>query len=300
VFYISVPGTPFNGGWKSIVIGAGTFNTIRHTHRAWPTATGQSVDDPERSAFKRLVWEQGSVVQQHLERQGKRIFTLEVVHNNARPREVIALFAGHPTEVHPHTLQALQRQEVVETQGQSDVLLCGVPNRDTYSKFSLFNPILLGNTIGAYVYGAFQGRPLVRKGGIVIVANPARPEFDVRYFKPYVEFWERLLPLSTDPYWLWENFVEEFAHRPEYIFGYRYAHGYHGAHPFFMWNQTLVVRRDVRVWVAGCKDPAVVRRMGFEPFPSVQEALAAAEAEMGKGYSLTVLERPRALIPRVS
>jgi len=300
VFYISVPGTPFNGGWKSIVIGAGTFNTIRHTHRAWPTATGQSVDDPERSAFKRLVWEQGSVVQQHLERQGKRIFTLEVVHNNARPREVIALFAGHPTEVHPHTLQALQRQEVVETQGQSDVLLCGVPNRDTYSKFSLFNPILLGNTIGAYVYGAFQGRPLVRKGGIVIVANPALPEFDVRYFKPYVEFWERLLPLSTDPYWLWENFVEEFAHRPEYIFGYRYAHGYHGAHPFFMWNQTLVVRRDVRVWVAGCKDPAVVRRMGFEPFPSVQEALAAAEAEMGKGYSLTVLERPRALIPRVS
>ncbi|MBI4337516.1 MAG: DUF2088 domain-containing protein [Chloroflexi bacterium] len=302
LFYLSCVQYPFNGGWKSLVIGAGTFNVIRHTHRPWPQATGQSVDDPEHSAFKKLVWEQGAVLQRHLESKGRRIFTIETAYNNASPRQVVALHAGHPTEVHPNTLRYLQEQQAVEVEGgQSDVLVCGVPSVDGYSKFSVFNPILLGNTIGAYAYGSFQGMPLVREGGILIVANPARPAFDERYFPSYLEFWHKLLPQNTDPYWLWENFAEDFAHRPEYVYSYRHRYAYHGAHPFFMWNQTLVVRRQVRVWVAGVPDAHqdVVRHMGFTPFPSVEAALAAAQAELGADCSVTLLERPRGLIPRV-
>ena len=57
--YLNTMWAPFNGGWKSTAVGLGTFKSIRHHHRPWPIASGQSVDDPKNSSFKKLVWEQG-------------------------------------------------------------------------------------------------------------------------------------------------------------------------------------------------------------------------------------------------
>ena len=36
--YLNTMWAPFNGGWKSIAVGLGTFNSIRHHHRPWPDA----------------------------------------------------------------------------------------------------------------------------------------------------------------------------------------------------------------------------------------------------------------------
>ena len=55
LIYLNTMAMPFNGGWKSTVVGLGTFRSIKHHHRPWPVATGRSVDDPKNSAFKKLV-----------------------------------------------------------------------------------------------------------------------------------------------------------------------------------------------------------------------------------------------------
>jgi hypothetical protein len=301
--YLNAMWTPFNGGWKSTAVGLGTFRSIRHHHRPWPASSGQSVDDPERSAFKRLVWEQGAVIQKALEEKGRRIFTIETVYDNAHPRkDLIAIHAGHPTEVHPHTQRAIQEQLVVDVAGQSDILVAGLANStEVYSKFSVVNPILVANQAMAYTVTQFQGMPVVREGGIAILVHPLTATFDQRRFAPYVEFYEKLLPQSLDPYWLWENYVEDFAHRPEYIHGYRYGYAYHGAHPFFMWNSTLVPRRYLsKIYFAGVKDLDAARRCGFEAFETVEDAIQAAEAELGRTASITLLQRPPQFIPRVS
>ena len=95
--------------------------------------------------------------------------------------------------------------------------------------------------------------------------------------------------------------MEEFAHRPEYIHGYRYGNAYHGAHPFFMWNSTGIPRQYLsRIMFAGVQDTAAARRMGFEAYASVEDALAAAQAELGKAASVTLMQRPPHFIPRVS
>ena len=147
----------------------------------------------------------------------------------------------------------------------------------------------------------FQGMPVVREGGIAILAHPLEATFDERRFAPYREFYDRLLAEDTDPYLLWENYVEEFANRPEYIFGYRHGYAYHGSHPFFMWNSTTVPRRYLgAIYFAGVKDPEVARRCGFEVFRTVEEAVAAAESELGRSSSITLLKRPPQFIPRVS
>ena len=300
--YLNTMWAPFNGGWKSTAVGLGTFRSIRHHHRPWPLASGQSVDDPKSSSFKKLVWEQGAVIQKTLEEKGRRIFAVETVYDNAEPqKDLIAVFAGHPTEVHPKTLEAIEEQLVVDVEGQSDILVSGISDAECYSKFSIMNPILAANSAMANTVMQFQGMPLVREGGIAILAHPFKAQFDERRFAPYVEFYEKLLSQATDPYWLWENYVEDFAHRPDYVYGYRHAYAYHGSHPFFMWNSTSIPRRYLsKIYFAGVKDFDAVRRCGFEPFATVEEALESAEAELGKSAEITLMQRPPQFIPRVS
>ena len=300
--YLNTMWAPFNGGWKSTAVGLGTFRSIRHHHRPWPQASGQSVDDPKSSSFKKLVWEQGMVVQKALEAKGRRLFTIETVYDNAEPeKDLIAVFAGHPTEVHPHTLEAIQEQLVVDVEGQCDILVAGISDRECYSKFSVMNPILVANAGMANTVMQFQGMPLVREGGIAILAHPLPLQFDARRFAPYIEFFEELLPQSLDPYWLWENHVEDFAHRPEFVYGYRHGFAYHGSHPFFMWNSTLVPRRYLSgIYVAGVRDFEAARRCGFRPFTTVEEAIESAQAELGQSAEITLMQRPPQFIPRVS
>ena len=298
--YLNTMWAPFNGGWKSTAVGLGTFRSIRHHHRPFPAATGQSVDDPKNSSFKKLVWEQGAVIEKYLEKKGRRIFTIESVYDNQYEKRMIALFGGGVAEVHEHTLQAMDDQLKVDVEGQTDILLAGIDNDECYSKFSVMNPILVTNQALANTVMQFQNQPLVREGGIAIIAHPLNTTFDQRRFSPYIEFYERLLTQERDPYWLWENYVDDFAHRPEYIHGYRYGYAYHGAHPFFMWNSTLMPRRYLnQIYFAGVKDFDVAARLGFEAFPTVEEAIAAAQSELGVDASMTVLQRPPHLIPRV-
>ena len=97
LIYLNTMWAPFNGGWKSAAVGLGTFRSIRHHHRPWPTATGHSVDDPKSSAFKKLVWEQGRLIEDALAKKGRRVFTLESVYDNSEPKkDLIAVNAGHP------------------------------------------------------------------------------------------------------------------------------------------------------------------------------------------------------------
>ena len=300
--YLNTMWAPFNGGWKSTAVGLGTFRSIRHHHRPFPLASGQSVDDPKNSAFKKLVWEQGEVIRSALERRGRRMFTIETVYDNADPKkDLIAIFAGHPTEVHPHTIDAINKQLVVDVDGQSDILIAGLSDVECYSKFSVMNPILAANQSMANTIMQFQNKPIVREGGIAIIAHPLNASFDYARFAPYVEFYEKLLPRELDPYSLWENYVDDFAHRHEYIYGYRHKYAYHGAHPFFMWNSTLIPNRYLGgIFFAGVKDFDVARRCGFRAFATVEEALDAAQAELGADSSISLLKRPPAFIPRVS
>ena len=300
--YLNTMWAPFNGGWKSTAVGLGTFRSIRHHHRPWPSARGHSVDDPKSSAFKKLVWEQGSLIEKALAEKGRRVFAIETVYDNAAPlKDIIAVFAGHPTEVHPHTLSAIEEQLVVDVEGQSDILVAGIPGAECYSKFSVMNPILVANSAMANTVMQFQGMPVVREGGIAILAHPFDAAFDERRFAPYVEFYDRLLADETDPYRLWEGAVEDFAHRPEYIHGYRHGYAYHGSHPFFMWNSTGIPRRYLgRIFFAGVRDFEAVRRCGFEPFATVEEAVVAAESDLGSDASITLLRRPPHFISRVA
>jgi hypothetical protein len=301
LIYVNVSWTPFNGGWKSVGVGLSTFRSIRYHHRPFPRASGKSVMDVRRSSFPKIMGEIGAVIERELANRGRRVLQIETVLNSAWPQQPCQILAGHPPDVHPRTVDTMLEQFTVDVDGQSDVLVAGLPAaHDPYSRYSTMNPIHVAHGANGFVLGMHQNGPLVRPGGILVVAHPCHGAIDADRHPSYVEMYERLLPGTLDPVELWERHVDDFAHRPEYVYKYRHAHAFHGSHPFFLWSQTGFLRRYLSdVFVAGARDPQAARRVGLTPFGSLDEALAEAAARLGRSHSLAYHHFPPLSLPRV-
>ena len=89
---------------------------------------------------------------------------------------------------------------------------------------------------------------------------------------------------------MWDTYSEEYAHRPEFVHKYRNGFAFHGAHPCILYGQGLYALNHLgSVLAAGVpkENEAVARRMGFEPFPTIDAALSEAEARLGKDCTIT-------------
>lgn len=300
LFYVNLTSLPFHGGWKSIAIGLSSFRSIRHHHRPFRAASGKSVMDAKRSSFQKLVWEIGAVIDAALAARGRRVFTVESVLNTSQPAELIAVFAGHIPDVHEQTLDKLYEQQVVSVLQQVDVGIYGVPNQTYYANLSQTNPILIRNQALSYSFGLYQQKPLVREGGIGIFVNPCTRRFNRRHHPSYLELFEQHLSETQDPFELWELYAEDFAHRPEYVHKYRHAYGFHGAHPLILWGQGAFPLKHLgRAFLAGAEDAEAARRVGFEPFATVEEAMAEAEASLGKDCAIAHPSMPAVFLTSV-
>ena len=88
---------------------------------------------------------------------------------------------------------------------------------------------------------------------------------------------------------VWDTYSEEYAHRPEFVHKYRTGFAFHGAHPCILYGQGMYALNHLSaVFAAGVpkENEAVARRLGFEPFPTVEAALNEAEARLGAGCTI--------------
>lgn len=289
--FMSTPLSFFAGGWKSILVGMGCWESIRYHHRPWPFASGHSVQDPKNSSFHKLLNEMGATIDAELARRGRPpVFKIEGVLTTATPQKFAAIDAGLITPVREMHLDLMASQWVTDVQGQTDVLLVGMADGDGYSRLSVFNPIHCRNRALSGLFGAYHDHPLVRKGGILVVANPFAPKFSLLNHPSYHALYQEVLPTMKDPVQVWDTYAEEYAHRPEFVHKYRNGFAYHGAHPVILYGQGLYALNQLgAVFAAGvpAEHAEVARRVGFEPFPTVEAALAEAEARLGKACTIT-------------
>lgn len=289
--FMSTPQGFFQGGWKSILVGMGNWESIRYHHRPWPFASGQSVNDPKKSSFHKLLNEMGELVDAELARRGHPpILKIEGVLTTSSPQKFAAIDAGLITPVRELHLDMLLSELVTDVQGQTDVLLMGMADGDGYSRLSVFNPIHCRNKALSGLFNAYHENPLVRKGGIFIVANPFEPKFSLLNHPSYHALYHDVLPTMTDPVEVWDTYSEEYAHRPEFVHKYRNGFAFHGAHPCILYGQGLYALNHLSgVFAAGVpkENEDVARRMGFEPFPTIAAALREAEQRLGHDCSIT-------------
>jgi hypothetical protein len=87
--------------------------------------------------------------------------------------------------------------------------------------------------------------------------------------------WDRVLPVTRDPYEARELFEPDLAAREDSIAKYRTGYGFHPTHAVMALYPLKRLRHAGRVIVAGAESPAVVRHVGFELASTVEEALDA-------------------------
>ena len=125
------------------------------------------------------------------------------------------------------------------------------------------NPILATCMGLGYYFNSYLGKPVVRKGGAVILYHPLNEGFNQLHHPSYVDFYEEVLAESTDPAVVEAKFEQQFAEDPWYIHLYRTSHAYHGVHPFYMWYWAAHAMDHVDdvIWVGA--DRKVAAKLGF-------------------------------------
>ncbi len=215
------------------------------------------------------------------------------------PYGLTGVHAGETEAVHGKTLANVHRQQLVDVQGQSDVLVMGVPYLGPYNVNSTMNPILATCMGLGYYFNSYRGQPIVRKGGAVILYHPVKPAFNQLHHPSYVDFYEEVLSESTDPAGIEAKYEQQYAMDPWYIHLYRTSHAYHGVHPFYMWYWAAhaMDHVDEVIWVGA--DRGAVRRLGFRAASSLADALEMASGTVGSAPSITFMHNPPHMIADV-
>ncbi len=216
------------------------------------------------------------------------------------PVGVTGINAGATDPVHERTLAKLHEQQLVHVEGQSDVLVFGIPYLGPYNVNSIMNPILVHCLGLGYLFNMYRNKPLVRPGGVVIMFHPVPWEFHQVHHPSYIDFFEEVLAETTDPATIESKFEERYATDPWYIHLYRTSYAYHGVHPFYMWYwgaHALDYLGDVIV-VGGNR--RACERMGYRAATTFKDALEMAGETVGRSPSITYFHMPPYLIADVS
>jgi lactate racemase len=215
------------------------------------------------------------------------------------PHALTSVHAGEVEEVHRLTTEVVYRQQLVDVEGQTDVVLFGLPYICPYNVNSIMNPILVMCLGLGYFFNLYRGKPLVRPGGVVILSHPTPWAFNPVHHPSYIDFFEEVLSETTDPIEIEKTYEERFATDEWYRHLYRTGHAYHGVHPFYMWYWGAHALDHVGGVIIVGGDPKAVRRLGFKPASTMRDAFEMAEDVVGRDPTVTQFHCPPMMIADV-
>lgn len=277
----------FSGGWKSICVGLSTYRSIHHHHN--PDDMSMST---ERNVMHDMLNEMGALVTREL--GPDRIFKLETI--QANPLQISQVLGGSVDATRAEAVRIMKthqkpRRDLVDE--KVDVVVYGVPDWSPYAAFSHTNPILTLISTGlGYMGGVIEafGKP----GCTVILATPCRNQWHRQHHVSYPEVWEEVLPATKDPYEASRLYEHDFATRSSYVDAYRNDYAFHGVHGIMAIFPLKRLKHAGRVFVAGAEDPDLIRHVGFEPFATVEDAVAEAQQIHGADASVAAVRYPPA------
>ncbi|MBK5222655.1 MAG: DUF2088 domain-containing protein [Acidimicrobiia bacterium] len=216
------------------------------------------------------------------------------------PYELTSVQAGEIEAVHEVTTANVYRQHLVAVEGQTDILTMGLPYIGPYNVNSIMNPILVMCLGLGYFFNLYKGRPLVREGGVLIMSHPTPWEFHPVHHPSYIDFFEQVLADTTDPVEIAAKYEKQYAEDEWYRHLYRTSYAYHGVHPFYMWYWGAHALQHLgRVIIVG-GDVRAVRRLGFSPASTLQDALEIASDVVGPQATITHFHNPPILMADVT
>ncbi len=224
----------------------------------------------------------------------------KIFHEWRAPYGLTSVQAGEIEAVHRITTENVYRQHLVPVQGQTDIVTMGLPYICPYNVDSIMNPILVMCLGLGYFFNLYKGMPVVREGGVLIMSHPTPWEFHPVHHPSYIDFFEEVLADTTDPVTIAERYEERYANDDWYRHLYRTSHAYHGVHPFYMWYWGAHALEHLGGVIVVGGDPAAVRRLGFRPASTLNDALEMASDVVGARPTITHLHNPPLLMADVT
>ncbi len=230
------------------------------------------------SEFDRAKFQASNALLERLPEAGRR----KIMDSIPAPYGIIGVQAGATKPVHDKILDVSFKQYAVPVKGQADVLVAGIPFISPYNVNSTLNPLLVQVMALGYLFNFYRNAPLIKEDGVMIIFHPCEESFNRDHHPSYVEFYHRILDISTNS-WDIHQYEKEFAHNPDYIQMYRKGNAYHGVHPFYMWYWGDAGRKHVgKVIVVQPENERVPRKLGWESAPNFETALDMARDYLGK------------------
>jgi hypothetical protein len=223
----------------------------------------------------------------------------KIFHSIEAPHQMTSVQCGEVEAVHRVTTEHVYRQQLVEVEGQTDILTMGIPYICPYNVHSVMNPILVTCTGLGYFFNLYRNKPLVREGGVVIMTHPTTKDFHPVHHPSYIDFFEQVLAETTDPAEIEQRFERQFAEDEWYRHLYRTSYAYHGVHPFYMWYwASHGMQHCGKVIIVG-GEARTVRRLGFTPASTLDDALEIASDVVGRSPTITHLHTPPLMVADV-
>ena len=206
-------------------------------------------------------------------------------------RTAAAVLAGPPSVAHAEALLRaieLRRATLAEP---LDALVIGIPSTTPFLPREQPNPLLAANLGLVHALGLWRDAFPVQDGGVVILVHRFRRAFPRPTQQPYHVFF-RSDPIARDPELLRaaEDAVAADARAVE---EYRAGSTVHPLLPFRDWEACgPALERLGAVYVAGARDAAAVRQLGFVPIGGIGAALQMARGHRGPDASIGFLLAP--------
>ncbi|HEX4323069.1 MAG TPA: lactate racemase domain-containing protein [Gaiellaceae bacterium] len=206
-------------------------------------------------------------------------------------RTTAAVLAGPPSVAHAEALLRAIELRRTTLDEPLDALVIGIPGTTPFLPREKPNPLLAAHLGLAHALGLWRDAFPVRDGGIVILVHRFRRTFARPTQQPYHVFF-RADPIARDPDLL-AAAEEAVAADERAVEEYRAGRSVHPLLPFRDWEACRpALERLGAVYVAGARDAAAVRQLGFVPIGGIGAALQMARGHRGPDARVGVLLAP--------
>ncbi len=216
---------------------------------------------------------------------------LRVLRSLRGTRTAAAVLAGPPSVAHAEALLRAIELRRATLEEPLDALVVGIPGTTPFLPREKPNPLLAAHLGLAHALGLWRDAFPVADGGIVILVHRFRRVFARPTQQPYHVFF-RADPIARDPQLLIaaEEAVVADARALE---EYRAGSTVHPLLPFRDWDACRpALERLGAVYVAGARDAAAVRQLGFVPIGGIGGALQMARGHRGPDARIGFLLAP--------
>ncbi|QGN32266.1 lactate racemase domain-containing protein [Microlunatus sp. Gsoil 973] len=273
----------FSGGYKMPATRLTTWRSIRAHHSPASMHRPDFVPASTDSHFRHQLRSIGRAMEAAMPRP---FFSIDAVLDSGSRQLLVA--AGAVPDVEGATWPvARQRTEIMLAGPPADVLIIGMPRNFHYGNGMGSNPILMTQAIGSSITRAGSA---LRKDPVIIATSICDGFFNEPEFPATVALYDALQGVDFVADLV--RFEDNYATREDWVDAYRSGVAYHPFHAFSMaYMGGVAINRASAIFIAGAKDVGYAQGMGCRPVASVEDALAAAEPQVGRDPKILVVPK---------